>query len=49
MFYCSAIENMQGDRKALHKAYHDKFYGFPLHDDNELFCQAGARNKPGRA
>lgn len=28
---------MQGERKALHKAYHDKFYGFPIHDDNELF------------
>ena len=28
---------MEGERKALHKAYHDKQYGFPLHDDNELF------------
>lgn len=37
MSYCSAIESMQGERKALHKAYHDKFYGFPIHDDNELF------------
>jgi DNA-3-methyladenine glycosylase I len=26
-------------KKALHKAYHDKFYGFPIHDDNELFCR----------
>jgi DNA-3-methyladenine glycosylase I len=25
------------ERKALHKNYHDNFYGFPLHDDNELF------------
>ena len=39
MSYCSAIENMQADRKALHKAYHDKLYGFPIHDDNELFCR----------
>lgn len=39
MSYCSAIENMEGDRKALHKAYHDKFYGFPIEDDNELFCR----------
>ena len=39
MSYCSAIENMEGDRKALHKAYHDKLYGFPIHDDNELFCR----------
>src|SRR3954464_9640957 len=37
MSYCSAIENMSGDRKTLHKAYHDKLYGFPIHDDNELF------------
>ena len=39
MSYCSAIENMEGDRKTLHKAYHDKLYGFPIHDDNELFCR----------
>ena len=39
MSYCSAIENMQGDKKALHKGYHDKLYGFPIHDDNELFCR----------
>lgn len=37
MSYCDAIENMTGDRKALHKAYHDYHYGFPIHDDNELF------------
>ena len=28
---------MTDERKALHKAYHDKLYGFPIHDDNELF------------
>src|ERR1700712_3939758 len=39
MSYCSAIEHMQDDRKALHKAYHDKLYGFPIHDDDELFCR----------
>ena len=39
MSYCSAIETMSGDRQALHKAYHDKLYGFPIHDDNELFCR----------
>jgi DNA-3-methyladenine glycosylase I len=39
MSYCNAIETMSGDRKALHKAYHDKLYGFPIHDDNELFCR----------
>ena len=30
---------MEGERLALHKAYHDKLYGFPIHDDNELFCR----------
>ena len=40
MSYCSAIETMlPEERKALHKAYHDNHYGFPIHDDNELFCR----------
>ncbi|WP_090974623.1 DNA-3-methyladenine glycosylase I [Parapedobacter composti] len=25
------------EKKALHKKYHDNYYGFPIHDDNELF------------
>lgn len=38
MSYCTAIETMQPEeRKALHKNYHDNYYGFPIHDDNELF------------
>lgn len=38
MSYCSAIEAMQSEeKKALHKNYHDHHYGFPIHDDNELF------------
>lgn len=38
MSYCQAIETMQPeDRKALHKNYHDQHYGFPIHNDNELF------------
>ncbi len=38
MSYCLAIETMQSEeRKALHKNYHDNHYGFPIHDDNELF------------
>lgn len=38
MSYCSAIDQMQpSDRKSLHKYYHDKHYGFPIHDDDELF------------
>ena len=39
MSYCTAIETMPEERKALHKAYHDFQYGFPIHDDNELFCR----------
>lgn len=37
MSYCIAIENLPEPRKALHKNYHDFHYGFPIHDDNELF------------
>ncbi len=38
MSYCTAIETMQPEeRKLLHKNYHDKHYGFPIHDDDELF------------
>lgn len=38
MSYCVAIGTMQpGEKKTLHKNYHDNKYGFPVHDDNELF------------
>lgn len=38
MSYCKAIDTMQTEeRKALHKNYHDKHYGFPIHNDDELF------------
>ncbi len=37
MSYCSAIETMNEEKKAIHKVYHDLHYGFPIHDDNELF------------
>lgn len=40
MSYCTAIANIQlEERKTLHKNYHDKFYGFPIEDDNELFAR----------
>ena len=26
-----------GERRDLHENYHDHHYGFPIHDDNELF------------
>jgi DNA-3-methyladenine glycosylase I len=38
MSYCSYIPTITPEeKKVLHKNYHDKFYGFPIHDDNELF------------
>jgi DNA-3-methyladenine glycosylase I len=30
---------MSDEKKAIHKPYHDKAYGFPIHSDNELFCR----------
>ena len=39
MSYCSALKNMEGERLLLHKNYHDHLYGFPIHDDDELFCR----------
>lgn len=39
MSYCTAIETMNEEKKSLHQPYHDKYYGFPIHDDNELFCR----------
>lgn len=39
MSYCNAINHMSGERQLLHKAYHDTLYGFPIADDNELFCR----------
>lgn len=38
MSYCTAIPALQPEaRKALHQRYHDHHYGFPIHNDNELF------------
>lgn len=38
MSYCTHIDNITPEaKKALHKRYHDELYGFPIHDDNELF------------
>lgn len=39
MSYCRAIENFSEPSKVYHKKYHDLHYGFPIHDDNELFCR----------
>ncbi len=39
MSYCKAILQMSEEKGAIHKAYHDQRYGFPIHDDSELFCR----------
>lgn len=39
MSYCKAINNMKPDEQSVHKVYHDTQYGFPIDDDNELFCR----------
>jgi len=35
--YCEAILTMEPGNVHVH--YHDKEYGFPIHDDNELFAR----------
>ncbi|HET6993157.1 MAG TPA: DNA-3-methyladenine glycosylase I, partial [Bacteroidia bacterium] len=30
---------MSEEKKAIHGPYHDLKYGFPIDDDNELFCR----------
>src|SRR5882724_4087979 len=39
MSYCSAITSMAEDKKAIHQPYHDFHYGFPIQEDDELFCR----------
>jgi len=37
MSYCNYIPLMKEPSRSLHQNYHDNHYGFPIHDDNELF------------
>ncbi|WP_433903509.1 DNA-3-methyladenine glycosylase I [Sphingobacterium puteale] len=37
MSYCDYIPMMKEPNRRLHQNYHDNHYGFPIHDDNELF------------
>lgn len=39
MSYCKAINKMKPGEKQVHKIYHDTQYGFPIDDDDELFCR----------
>jgi DNA-3-methyladenine glycosylase I len=33
--YCEFVQTL--DKKNVHRVYHDKYYGFPIKNDNELF------------
>lgn len=37
MSYCYYIPTIKEPNRSLHADYHDNHYGFPIHDDNELF------------
>jgi DNA-3-methyladenine glycosylase I len=37
MSYCSYIPLTKEPSRSLHQSYHDNHYGFPIHEDNELF------------
>lgn len=39
MSYCTLMDNLKNEKQAVHKVYHDHHYGYPIHDDNELFCR----------
>lgn len=35
--YCEAIRSMKAEERSLHRDYHDRQYGFPIDNDDELF------------
>lgn len=37
--YCQAIPYMKEAEHNVHKKYHDEQYGFPISNDDELFCR----------
>ncbi|MFM9908317.1 MAG: DNA-3-methyladenine glycosylase I [Chitinophagaceae bacterium] len=39
MSYCQFILSLKPGEQIEHKEYHDRFYGFPIQEDNELFCR----------
>lgn len=39
MTNCEVIRRMKPDEQAVHKRYHDQQYGFPITNDDELFCR----------
>lgn len=39
MSYCTFIQTLKPGDQPEHKEYHDNFYGFPIPEDDELFCR----------
>lgn len=39
MSYCTFIQGLKPGDQPEHREYHDNFYGFPIEEDNELFCR----------
>lgn len=39
MSYCRFIQSLQPGEQEAHRIYHDHHYGFPIAEDNELFCR----------
>lgn len=39
MSYCSYINGLSAAEENVHRDYHNNHYGFPIEDDNELFCR----------
>ncbi len=39
MSYCKAMLMMKESDLEVHKIYHDQQYGFPIMEDDELFCR----------
>lgn len=37
MSYCDYLRSLPPGEKMVHRVYHDKQYGFPIDNDNELF------------
>ncbi|MDI9339047.1 MAG: DNA-3-methyladenine glycosylase I [Sediminibacterium sp.] len=39
MSYCDFVSTLAEQKSHVHKVYHDKYYGFPIKTDTELFCR----------
>ncbi len=37
--YCNFVNNLAPQDTNVHIDYHNNYYGFPIPDDNELFCR----------